>query len=282
MSVFAAAQRGSASIRGLTSTFRSISLSSTATPAFSSRTVAPVACRAAFSTTPAQNANESTRHKLTVPMSKLPKQGMPAYPYGPRLIYKQSNKGLHGNLRPRVGCNVSEDHKVRTPRTWRPNIHRKRLWSDALNCFIRTRVSIRVLRTIRKEGGLDNYIMGIKTARMKELGPAGWHLRYLLMRTEAIQNKHEAECRRLGVVDESFYESLDPAVVAKMEALVSPVGVSGQTGMSAMEKRTMELAAAQIGTEMAAGTFSGEFDLSEEVEEKRPSRGGKGGKAKRP
>ncbi|KAH6688367.1 ribosomal L28 family protein [Plectosphaerella plurivora] len=259
MSVFAAAQRGSASIRGLTTSFRSISLSSsTAAPAFSSRTI-PAVSRAAFSTTTAQQANESTKHLPTIPISRLRGgKDMPAYPYGPRLIYKQSNLGLHGNLRPRVGCNVSEDHKVRTKRTWRPNIHRKRLWSDALGAFVRTRVSIRVLRTIRKEGGLDNYILGVKSSRMKELGPAGWRLRYLLMQTDAIQNQHAAEAIRLGVVDQSYLE-FDPA-----------------NGMNTEE---LDKTAAMIGKQLAAETISGEFDLGDEIEELH---GLKGRKAKRP
>ncbi len=40
----------------------------------------------------------------------------------------------------------------------------------------------RVLRTMDKVGGLDEYLMGEKPARIKELGVEGWRLRWMVMR----------------------------------------------------------------------------------------------------
>ncbi|EEY17915.1 54S ribosomal protein L24 [Verticillium alfalfae VaMs.102] len=133
-----AAQRGSAPLRGLTSSLSSLSLQ---TP--SGR---------AFSTTPAALTK-------TIALHRIPAFPIPDYPLGPRLIYKQSNGGLYATARIRRGNNISSDHKVKTPRAWRPNIHRKRLWSAALGVWVRARLSLRVLRTIRKEGGLDAYVL---------------------------------------------------------------------------------------------------------------------------
>lgn len=56
-----------------------------------------------------------------------------------------------GNNRPKFGH--------RTRRTWDPNVHRKRLWSDILQRFVRINVTTRVLRWMDKVGGLDNYLL---------------------------------------------------------------------------------------------------------------------------
>jgi large subunit ribosomal protein L28 len=232
-------------------------------------------------------------------MHLIPSEAAPEYPYGPRRIYKQSNSGLHGTLRPRVGCNVSEDHHVRTPRMWRPNIHRKRIWSDSLNCWVRTRLSMRVLRTIRKEGGLDNYVLGIKASRIKELGPGGWRLRWLVMQTRAVREKHAAERERLGVQPATADEFSDPALAIDKDELVhimldsATPGPLGKKSRDFIEKRAMQFASAQMASQMAAETLSGEFALGEEAEladellvpetvEEEEAFHGKDGEAKRP
>lgn len=129
----------------------------------------------------------------------LPKQLIPPYPYGERRIYKQSNKGLYGSARIRFGNNVSEAHKVKTQRFWRPNVHVKVYYSEALGAKVKTRLTMRVLKTIKKEGGLENYILKNKPARVKELGPGGWRLRWLLMQTRAVQERFNEERRSLGL-----------------------------------------------------------------------------------
>ncbi|KAL9010681.1 MAG: hypothetical protein Q9173_004411 [Seirophora scorigena] len=108
---------------------------------------------------------------------------IPPYPYGPSLLYKQSNFGLYGGVRPQFGNKVSERNEIKTRRKWVPNIHEKRLWSVAMNRYLRVKVQARVLRTIDKEGGLDEYLMGESHARIKELGMEGWKMRWRLMQT---------------------------------------------------------------------------------------------------
>jgi hypothetical protein len=61
----------------------------------------------------------------------------------------------------------------------------KRLYSHALGRHVRVKVATRVLRTIDKCGGLDEYLVGSeKAARVKELGMKGWELRCKVMGTE--------------------------------------------------------------------------------------------------
>lgn len=108
---------------------------------------------------------------------------LPEYPYGPSLWYKQSNFGLYGGLKISSGNNVSPETETKTRRKWRPNVQMKRLYSHALGRYIRVKVAARVLRTVDKCGGLDEYLVGEKPARIKELGMKGWELRCKIMET---------------------------------------------------------------------------------------------------
>jgi len=56
-----------------------------------------------------------------------------------------------------------------------------------------------VMKTIDKVGGLDNYLLGEKRARIKDLGPKGWTLRWKLMQTPAIADKFNQQRRELGL-----------------------------------------------------------------------------------
>ena len=128
---------------------------------------------------------------------------MPPYPHGPNQVYHQSNAGLYGHSRIRTGNHVT--HKafpkfdVKVGRKWRPNVQRKRLWSEALGCMVRARLTTRVLRTIDKAGGLDEYLLGGKSARLRELGVFGWKLRWRLMQSVAVKERHARQREALGL-----------------------------------------------------------------------------------
>ncbi|KAA8917691.1 hypothetical protein TRICI_000130 [Trichomonascus ciferrii] len=109
------------------------------------------------------------------------KPEFPKYPYGEATLYKQSNRGLYGGKMIQFGHKISE-FKNRNGRTFKPNVNRQTLWSEALQRKITLRVATSVLRTITKEGGLDNYLIQDTSARIKELGPMGWRLRYLVLK----------------------------------------------------------------------------------------------------
>lgn len=105
----------------------------------------------------------------------------PPYPYGEATSYKQSNRGLYGGKVLQFGHKVSEWGNKNT-RIFRPNVQRVTLWSEVLKRSFRLRVVTSVLRSITREGGLDNYLQKDSPARIKELGPTGWQLRYQVLK----------------------------------------------------------------------------------------------------
>lgn len=123
---------------------------------------------------------------------------IPPYPYGPARIYKQSDKGLYAGKRIQFGNKVS-DHNNKTRRVWKVNVLRQDIYSEALNKNIRLRVTQKALRTIDKCGGLDNYLLGNKTRRIKELGLTGWNLRWRIMQTPMVKERLRQEEIRLGL-----------------------------------------------------------------------------------
>ena len=130
---------------------------------------------------------------------KLP-DSMPPYPYGPNKRYKQADTGLYGGGGKQYGNKISKGrNKGKTPRTWSPNIRREKLYSEALEREIEMKVRHRVLRTIRKVGGLDQYLLGEKPARIKELGLYGWKLRWMVMHAPKMKKQFAEERRALGL-----------------------------------------------------------------------------------
>lgn len=65
--------------------------------------------------------------------------------------------------------------------------------------FVQVKVQARVLRTIDKVGGLDEYLLGGKRARVKELGMGGWALRWRIWQTEMVTERFRRERESLGV-----------------------------------------------------------------------------------
>lgn len=205
-----ASKRASQVIRNLCSTCQPSTLPSTASRLFSS-----------------SSGLQAKKIKATL----IPSDLIPSYPYGEAQTYHQSNRGLYGGLRKQYGHNVSE-HKNKTRRTWKPNVHRKIYRSAALGARIKVRLTTRVIRTIKKEGGLDAYLLGTKPARIKELGPGGWKLRWLVMQSQAVRDRYKAERERLGVGEE-FVEGVSDAEAADMVRIAldkaSPGGLSRPT-----------------------------------------------------
>lgn len=78
-------------------------------------------------------------------------------------------------------------------------MHSKRLWSNALQAYIRTRITTRVLRTVDKVGGLDEYLLGEKAGRIKELGMGGWKLRWRIMQTDAVKERFQRQREQMGL-----------------------------------------------------------------------------------
>jgi ribosomal protein L28 len=146
-----------------------------------------------FSTTPIAH-HKSSKQRLAQIHAEIPE-----YPYGPSLWYKQSNFGLYGSQKIRSGNNVSKDSETKTRRKWRPNVQNRSLFSHALSEFIQVKVTTRVLRTIDKCGGLDEYLVGEKTGRIKELGMKGWELRWRVMNSPWWKNRCKDDLQKMGM-----------------------------------------------------------------------------------
>lgn len=56
-----------------------------------------------------------------------------------------------------------------------------------------------MLRTIDKCGGLDEYLLGEKAGRIKELGMGGWKLRWRIMQTESVKERFRKQREALGL-----------------------------------------------------------------------------------
>lgn len=60
------------------------------------------------------------------------------------------------------------------------------------------------MRTIDKVGGLDEYLLGGKKARLKELGMGGWALRWRIWQTDMVTERFRKERESLGVPDHGW------------------------------------------------------------------------------
>jgi len=143
---------------------------------------------------------------------------MPPYPYGKNQTFREANYGLYGGSTIQSGNKISKGrNKGKTVRKWYPNVRLETVKSEALNMTLTIPITARCLRTINKCGGLDQYLLGNKPARIKELGLLGWKLRWLVMNSEPMKEKYAAERARLGLprnstLSETFADAWnDPA-----------------------------------------------------------------------
>ncbi|KAJ7090362.1 hypothetical protein B0H15DRAFT_261743 [Mycena belliarum] len=75
--------------------------------------------------------------------------------------FKRAQFGLFQGRTKQYGNNVPFSlHKTR--RTWLPNVQRKRFFSDTLQSHIQVKVTTTALKTIKKKGGIDNYVLQTK------------------------------------------------------------------------------------------------------------------------
>ncbi|ATY67475.1 50S ribosomal L24 [Cordyceps militaris] len=209
----------------------------------------------AFSTTPVAQTK-------TVKAHRLPSDLIPPYPYGERRLYKQSNRGLYGSARIRYG-NIVAGRGNRTRRTWRPNVHVKAFYVAALGARIKTRLTLRVLKTIRREGGLENYLLKSKPARIKELGPGGWNMRWLLMQSQAVQRRFNEERVALGMPPKEVEDRDDMIRFALDYATPGPLSARSKETLEALREAFHR--ALILGDEDFAG-LEGVEELSDEEE----------------
>ena len=124
----------------------------------------------------------------------------PPYPYGPNLHYRDANGGLYGGANIQHGNKISKGrNKGKTLRRWYPNVRQENIRSEALDRTMTIRITASAMRTIRKAGGLDQYLLGAKPARIKELGVFGWRLRWQVMNSPSMKERFRRERENLGL-----------------------------------------------------------------------------------
>lgn len=144
--------------------------------------------------------NEEAKATLSQPWLEATDPLMPPYPYGKNQSFEEANHGLYGGATIQSGNKISDGrNKGRTLRKWYPNVKVEKLKSRALNVEMSIPTVARVMRTIRKCGGLDEYLLGEKPGRIKELGLLGWKLRWLILKSSAMKERHNQERESLGV-----------------------------------------------------------------------------------
>lgn len=171
-----------------------------------------VTCIRSFSLSPIHNRRH-TKKELYLQHKDVPK-----YPHGSARLYKKSNFGLYAGARVRFGNIVSKGKWIKkTRRKWWPNVQETKLYSEGMQKKIEIKVTTSVLRTIDKVGGLDNYLLGSTSQRIKDLGMAGWKLRWELMQQPGIKAKFAKEREALGLTSKDFEEKLQIVEATKEE-----------------------------------------------------------------
>lgn len=162
---------------------------------------------AAFRNLSLTSSKRSFSSTAAVQKTKTLPDYIPPYPYGPNYWYKQSNSGLYGGAMIRFGNKISQGrNEGKTRRSWKPNVRRKKIWSDALEEYLFIKVTRSALRTIRKSGGLDKYLLDDRPGRVKELGIFGWELKWKVMQTPKIQKQFQEERKKLGLPEPISFE----------------------------------------------------------------------------
>ena len=157
---------------------------------------------------PRFSLTKETREKtLAQPWLYQPDPLMPPYPYGRDKRFIEANNGLYGGATIQSGNKISDGrNKGKTLRKWYPNVRVEKIRSEALDTELTIPITARVMRTINKCGGLDEYVTGSTPARIKELGLLGWHLRWHVMNSDKYKTKYSEERARLGLSQTSPLE----------------------------------------------------------------------------
>ncbi len=100
----------------------------------------------------------------------------------------RSRRGLYDGKDIRSGNNVSFSMKT-TKRKFKPNVFKKRIYSEILNEMIQFHLTTSTLRSIDKAGGLDNYLM--KSRHVTNEGE-GYEAKKRIMKVMKKQKKMEA------------------------------------------------------------------------------------------
>jgi ribosomal protein L28 len=72
----------------------------------------------------------------------------------------RAKKGLYHGKDIMSGYSISHSH-AKTKRKWYPNVINKRVWSDALDDWVRFKMTTKALKEIDNIGGIDKYLLAL-------------------------------------------------------------------------------------------------------------------------
>ncbi|KAK9477377.1 hypothetical protein V1514DRAFT_334230 [Lipomyces japonicus] len=175
----------------------------------------------------------------------------PPYPYGDSQIFAQSNFGLYGGKVPQFGNQVSEEGNKKR-RNWLPNIMQTTLYSETLKSRFRLKVVASVLRSIKNEGGLDNYLTKDKAARIKEIGPRGWRMRYAILLRKQEIDKRKLKLNIISRKRSSYVVAAQPA--AKNEQTAKKLQAEKVSEENSKQKELREIKKQKAFSKFLAST----------------------------
>jgi len=118
---------------------------------------------------------------------------------------RRAQQGLYHGATQQHGHNISYSNK-KTNRKWDPNVHWKSFHSVLLGLSFQVRVSTKALKCIDKAGGIDNYILFTKKAKLDS--EIGERLRAQLKKKWEKQNGRKfSRCAELFKKREVQYQS---------------------------------------------------------------------------
>ncbi|CAZ82780.1 unnamed protein product [Tuber melanosporum] len=204
-------------------------------------------------------------------------RNVPKYPYPIKHTFKQSWFGLYGGKHIQFGNNVPENFlRYKTRRQWMPNVRHRSVYSRALGMHFSLDITTSVLRTIDKVGGLDAYLTGTKPARLKELGPTGWRLRWRVLNSPNYQRRLQAERKALGLLDgqEPVFPGAGSAPAPaganhKLRGLLEDAFIGGEERVGGEGEEEIAVVAPKKAKPISAGK-----ELISELERASAQRGG--------
>ena len=138
---------------------------------------------------------------------------MPPYPYGLQnwgnayQPHPLAGRALLGGAKIQSGNKISKGrNKGKTRRKWHPYVQAVKLRSEVMEKEFTLLATRSCVRTIEKCGGLDQYLLGEKPARLKELGPFGWKLRWLVVNSQPMRAQFTHELRKLKMPHATSFE----------------------------------------------------------------------------
>ncbi|RCK54799.1 54S ribosomal protein L24, mitochondrial [Candida viswanathii] len=130
---------------------------------------------------------------LSVP-KEMPKY--PKYDYETR-FFKRQNRGLFGGAQRKRSKTCSE-YFNKNLSARRPNVLKTSLWSETLNRRVRVKITANVIKTIHKEGGLDQYLLKSTPGRIKTMGLKAWQMRYDLLKVQERKERGTVRATEVG------------------------------------------------------------------------------------